>query len=578
MQKLYPPLYQLWERLTKPHPSVTDRYERTSARLLAFIAGVSLIGTIIAICLTVFATYFSGATTLLFYGAPFAALIYVMSRTRFYRVAATLSIITSFILMYAVIQFSRYPAMYAIGMIVPLIFASFFWSWKPMLSALLVSALAVISIIGFDSAFYVHLWNTLFFTILPASCMVYITHLRQQNTQQLGAQEAHYRNLFELSPVSLWEEDFSEVRRYLETLLPKAQPNLNTYLRAHPEEVAQCVALIKVTSVNQATVKLYEAASKEELFSNLKQIFVHDNLNIFVDELVAISEGQREYSNIEHEANMTLKGNRLDISLRWAVVPGYEHDMSRVILAIEDITDRKRLERQRLQLELERERGDVLHRFIGDASHDLNTSITMLHTSLYLLGKQSIQEQKPRIETMEGQVLRLEKMIQDMLFISRFDHLPDEEFSLQRTDLSGWTASLTEHYQALASKRRQVLHMNINPAFAMLDTHYMGRALANLLDNAMKYSPEGGVIEINVCTVGTDAMIEVRDSGSGIAAENLPHIFESLYRAEDYRSTTSGMELGLTIALKIVEKHGGTLRAESEAGRGAIFRILLPAV
>jgi two-component system phosphate regulon sensor histidine kinase PhoR len=110
------------------------------------------------------------------------------------------------------------------------------------------------------------------------------------------------------------------------------------------------------------------------------------------------------------------------------------------------------------------------------------------------------------------------------------------------------------------------------------DPDYLERAIANLLDNAIKYTPEGGRIIVTAARRGSDILIEVKDTGIGIPEADLPRIFERFYRVDKSRSRAmGGTGLGLAIVKHVVQAHGGTVEVASEVGKGSTFRIVLPA-
>lgn len=163
--------------------------------------------------------------------------------------------------------------------------------------------------------------------------------------------EARYRSLFEDSPISLWEEDFSGVQTYLEQFRQQGIIDFRTYFAAHPEVVAECVKLVKITEVNRATLELFHATTLEQFFGGLNQIFSEEALGVFQEEVIALTEGQRYF---ESEAtNYTLSGEKKDLVLRAFLATGYEATWSKVLITMIDITERKRLE-QRVQESLKR--------------------------------------------------------------------------------------------------------------------------------------------------------------------------------------------------------------------------------
>jgi PAS domain S-box-containing protein len=165
---------------------------------------------------------------------------------------------------------------------------------------------------------------------------------RRQAEQALRASEERYRRLFDSSPILLWEEDFSEVKRRLDELRRQGVADLRAFLAGHPQVVADCARLVKVVNVNRTTLKRYGASTQEELVRNLDKVFGPETDQGFIDQIVSIAEGQTDY---EWEGvNRTLTGEEIFVSLSWSAVPGYEHDLARVIISTVDITARKKHE------------------------------------------------------------------------------------------------------------------------------------------------------------------------------------------------------------------------------------------
>ena len=165
---------------------------------------------------------------------------------------------------------------------------------------------------------------------------------RKQVEEAQRLSEIRYRNLFEGSPVSLWEEDFSEVKYYLDRLKQKGVSNFRAYFEENIQEVVQCLSLIKVIDVNQQALKLTHAASKTDLLQNIGKIFGPDHADKFIEELVSIAEGMNEF---EWEGlNKTLDGENIYVTLRWTVAAGYEESLSKVIVSLVDISTRKQAE------------------------------------------------------------------------------------------------------------------------------------------------------------------------------------------------------------------------------------------
>lgn len=158
----------------------------------------------------------------------------------------------------------------------------------------------------------------------------------------LAGSEKHFHGLFEYSPISLWEEDYSEVKKMLDTWEANGITNLRLYLLENPHLVHEAISKIKVLDVNNQTLKLFGAHKKSDLLSNLNKIFRNEMEAHFIDELVEMYEGNLAYD--KEGVNYSLTGEPIDIQLHWAVLPGNEASFSRVLVSIEDITARKKAE------------------------------------------------------------------------------------------------------------------------------------------------------------------------------------------------------------------------------------------
>jgi PAS domain S-box-containing protein len=186
--------------------------------------------------------------------------------------------------------------------------------------------------------------------------------------------EKRFRTIFEQSPISLWEEDFSVVKQRLEELKTRGVSDLNSYFISHPEFVVECAGLVKITRINEATVKLYGATSKEELLAGLGVVFTEDSFHQFANELIALSE--KKLSMTTKVVNKTLAGDRIDLLLQWTVAPGFENDYSRVLVSIIDITELKHASDElQYRLKLEQLVSRISFEFV-------NTSIDLIDDSI----------------------------------------------------------------------------------------------------------------------------------------------------------------------------------------------------
>jgi PAS domain S-box-containing protein len=178
--------------------------------------------------------------------------------------------------------------------------------------------------------------------LILASLSIWNRSLQNQvrkKTKTLRESEASFRSLFDSSPISLWEQDFSQVKAQLETLKSEGVSDFRSYFHAHPEAVGEYMDLIKINRTNQASVELYGASSEEQLLTHLS-VFLPEKLSEkFIDQLVSIASGSTSYK--VETVNRTIEGRNIFVDLAWVVLPGHEDDMSRVIISLVDVTERK---------------------------------------------------------------------------------------------------------------------------------------------------------------------------------------------------------------------------------------------
>ncbi|MFY0533440.1 STAS domain-containing protein [Nannocystis pusilla] len=167
-----------------------------------------------------------------------------------------------------------------------------------------------------------------------------LTQLRQRVTE-LERSEARYRNIFECSPISLWEEDWSAVKQHLDRILATGV-DLDAYLRSHVDDVITCVGMVKILDVNRTTLELCQAPNKDQLLQALSVVFNQDSLDTFRRELVALGNGAMFYE--EETTICTLLGESRNIMFRVVVGADCEQTWERCFVSLVDITDRKRAE------------------------------------------------------------------------------------------------------------------------------------------------------------------------------------------------------------------------------------------
>lgn len=216
-------------------------------------------------------------------------------------------------------------------------------------------------------------------------------------------------------------------------------------------------------------------------------------------------------------------------------------------------------------------------RFIQDVSHELKTPLTILKGELEVALKKArtAGEYAAILQSNLEETEKMAKIVGDLLTLARFDNR-EVRLERARVNLGELLKKTSDSLAGLAQKAGVTLELS--PAGGLEvdgDAGQLGRLFLNLLDNAVKYSPEGGKVSVSVYKEDHRPAVKVTDTGAGIPAADLPHIFKRFYRADAARSS-GGFGLGLAIAKSIAEAHGAEIKAESAPGRGSAFTVIFP--
>jgi len=218
-------------------------------------------------------------------------------------------------------------------------------------------------------------------------------------------------------------------------------------------------------------------------------------------------------------------------------------------------------------------------RFVADASHELRTPLAVLRgeTEVALAQPRSIDEYKASLNLIKDEAEQLSRIVEDLFILARqpFDA---PAIMRERVSLDKVVGECARAAQVLAARKDLKLTVNANKPLSLIgDDELLQRMILNLLDNAVKYTPAGGEVSLDLAAHNGDARITVRDTGIGIPEKDQPHIFDRFYRVDKARSRAmGGAGLGLSIAHWIAEAHGGTISVESQIGRGSAFTVELP--
>lgn len=269
------------------------------------------------------------------------------------------------------------------------------------------------------------------------------------------------------------------------------------------------------------------------------------------------------------------------------------HEVVHLIVEGRDLTQEIWTEQQRIAFTIERERNELLKTFIEDSSHHLRTPVTVLRTSLYLFesGIRKARETNPheqggawdrvarRINIFRQSLDDLSRLIEDMLALVRAEQR--DSITPIIFDMNKLLTKVVESFEPIATQAavRCIFVPTLDPVRLYGDIDELEIVLCNLIENALHYTPAGGSVRLflNLDATANHAVIRVEDTGIGIAPDDLAHIFERFYRADNARHHNSrGNGLGLAISQKIINAYGGTIQVESIVGKGTTFTVRLP--
>ena len=221
-------------------------------------------------------------------------------------------------------------------------------------------------------------------------------------------------------------------------------------------------------------------------------------------------------------------------------------------------------------------------RWVSDVAHELKTPLTALLLVGDSLAAQVNSQNARLVERLQRELLRLQELVGDLLELSRLENtLPGLGQRASVVDLAALVEQVWANLRPLADPRRVCLDLQApEPVQVRADSSRLHRALLNLLDNALRYSPDGGVVRVSLDSRGTWCQIGVVDQGAGLSEDDLAHLFERFYRGDPARarSQRTGSGLGLSIVQQIAVTHGGRIQASNHPGGGALLELILPGV
>ncbi len=369
---------------------------------------------------------------------------------------------------------------------------------------------------------------------------------RKQKEEELRQSEARYRRLFEESPISLWEEDFSEAKQFIDDLKTSGISDFRKYFDNHPEAVVECASLIKILDVNQATLNLYGAKTKEELLGNLDKVFTEETYPAFKEELIALAENREKITT--EIINKNLKGESLYVDLGLNI--SSEENKDRALISIMDITDRKEAE----------EREKFLTTLLR---HDLGNKIQVINGYLKLLQKDELlEEHKKLIEKTMNAGIECLQLIDKVSLLRDID----KKEELTRVNLDFQIKNAIQKNQGKANEHQiEIEYKEVQ--FDVIGGPLLEELFHNLLENAIRHS-DCSKVRITSFKENGSIVVSVEDNGKGINKEVKENLFDTTFIRK-----RRGM--GTYIIKKITETYGGKVTVKDSELGGARFDIKL---
>jgi PAS domain S-box-containing protein len=331
---------------------------------------------------------------------------------------------------------------------------------------------------------------------------------RKVAEKQVMASEIRFKKIFETSPISIWEEDFSGAYNYIQSLKKKGVTDFNEYFEQNFDEVILCAQKVKVLDVNDTTVTMFQAKSKSELIRDLNKIFTDKSLLLFKNQLVKIANQELYYNGTSE--NVTFGGKILDILLRWNVMPGFKNDYSHVLVTLIDITENEKYKRKIQNLLEEKE--IILH----EVHHRIKNNMASIE-SLFKIQVRTTEDEKVKKILMDA-VSRLHGMrvLYDKLY--RADNFQETAVKDYFSDLVSEIISLFPNGDKVTTETdidNFMIPANLNFPICII--------INELISNSMKYAfndnSKKNLIKLTAKLKNKKVVIVVQDNGAGLPAD-----------------------------------------------------------
>ncbi|HFR3976579.1 TPA: cell wall metabolism sensor histidine kinase VicK [Streptococcus suis] len=392
--------------------------------------------------------------------------------------------------------------------------------------------------------------------------------IKQLNQKVKALIEGNYTDVLdmrgspEITDMANSLNDLSEVIRLTHDSLEQEKTRLTSILSYMSDGVIATDRIGRIIMVNDMAQKQLGLTNKLQEKLNLLDVLDLSERYSLRDLLAQTPEIVLEHTN-ENEEFITLRANFATIRSESGLISG-------LVVVLHDMTEQAKEERER-------------RLFVSNVSHELRTPLTSVKSYLEALDEGALTESVAPsfVKVSLDETNRMMRMITDLLSLSRIDNQVGE-MDVELINFTAFVTFILNRFDQMKHSDSDKVYTivrdyQISPIWVEIDTDKLTQVLDNILNNAIKYSPDGGTITFSMKTTDSQLIVSISDEGLGIPKADLPRIFDRFYRVDKARSRAQGgTGLGLAIAKEIVKQHKGFIWAKSEYGHGSTFTIVLP--
>ena len=356
--------------------------------------------------------------------------------------------------------------------------------------------------------------------------------------------------------------DLSEVIRLTQENLEQESKRLHSILAYMTDGVLATNRRGQIIMINDMAKRQLGVERDDALNQNILELLKIEE-EYELRELITQSPELMIYSQ-------NLNGEYISLRVRFALIRRESGFISGLVAVLHDTTEQEKEERER-------------RLFVSNVSHELRTPLTSVKSYLEALDEGALTEPVAPdfIKVSLDETNRMMRMVTDLLHLSRIDNATSH-LDVELINFTAFITFILNRFDKMKSQDEEkkyelVRDYPITSVWIEIDTDKMTQVIDNILNNAIKYSPDGGKITVSMKTTDDQMILSISDQGLGIPKEDLPKIFDRFYRVDKARSRAQGgTGLGLAIAKEIVKQHNGFIWAKSEYGKGSTFTIVLP--